>query len=150
VDLSTTTNLSYRKQYALLRSTGVRVGGAECMVPPTPSLGACAPPGSAAYAESAHARHTRRVGSWLTSVICKLLVVGTNGFSLQASPAPGSASTISCRALVAYLWSLRGRRSRDRRTSVTVRPNSINQLPRSICQRHSATSFQPCPGPQPR
>ena len=35
--LSTTTNLSYRKQYALLRSTGVRVGGgAECMVPPQP------------------------------------------------------------------------------------------------------------------
>jgi len=35
----------YRKQYALLRSTGVRVGGAECMVPPTPSLGGlCRPP----------------------------------------------------------------------------------------------------------
>ena len=33
------------KQYALLRSTGVRVGGAECMVPPpTPSLGGCAHP----------------------------------------------------------------------------------------------------------
>jgi len=32
---------SYRKQYALLRSTGVKVGGPdcpECMVPPTPSL----------------------------------------------------------------------------------------------------------------
>jgi len=42
---------SYRKQYALLRSTGVRVGGgAECMVPPTPSLGGGAvPPASAAY-----------------------------------------------------------------------------------------------------
>jgi len=38
------TNLLYRKQYALLRSNGVRVGGPECMVPPTPSLGACAPP----------------------------------------------------------------------------------------------------------
>ena len=35
----------YRKQYALLRSTGVRVGGgAECMVPPTPSLGGLCPP----------------------------------------------------------------------------------------------------------
>ena len=28
------------KQYALLRSTAVRVGGPECKVPPTPSLGA--------------------------------------------------------------------------------------------------------------
>jgi len=34
----------YRKQYALLRSTGVRVGGPDCMVPPTPSLGPV-PPG---------------------------------------------------------------------------------------------------------
>jgi len=37
------------KQYVLLRSTGVRVGGPECMVPPTPSLGGLCPPGSAAY-----------------------------------------------------------------------------------------------------
>ena len=33
-----------RKRYALLRSTGVRVGGPECMVPPTPSLGGLCPP----------------------------------------------------------------------------------------------------------
>jgi len=42
-----------REQYALLRSTGVRVGGgAECMVPPTSSLVGLCPgplPGSAAY-----------------------------------------------------------------------------------------------------
>jgi len=48
VDLSTTTNLSYRKQYALLRSIGVRVeggGGSECMVLPNPVIGkgGCAP-----------------------------------------------------------------------------------------------------------
>ena len=36
--LTTITNLSYRKQYALLRSTGVRVGGPECMVPPNPVI----------------------------------------------------------------------------------------------------------------
>jgi len=40
VDLSTTTNLSYRKQYAWLRFTGVRVGGPRVHgAPPTPSLG---------------------------------------------------------------------------------------------------------------
>jgi len=57
VDLSTTTNLSYRKQYALLRSIGVRVegGGAQSVwCSPTPSLerGAVPPaPSSAAYAQ---------------------------------------------------------------------------------------------------
>ena len=43
------TTKSYQKQYALLRFTGVRVGGPECIVPPTQSLGGCPPPGSAAY-----------------------------------------------------------------------------------------------------
>ena len=37
-------NLSYRKQYALLRSTGVRVGGPECMVHQPHHWRACAPP----------------------------------------------------------------------------------------------------------
>ena len=49
----------YRKQYALLRSTGVRVGGAECMVPPTPSLGgAVLAPCSAAYESHTHTPRT--------------------------------------------------------------------------------------------
>jgi len=34
----------------MLRSTSVRVGAPECMVPPTPSLGGGGAPGSAAYA----------------------------------------------------------------------------------------------------
>jgi len=44
MDLSTTTNLSYRKQCALLRSSGVRVGGQSACCPPTPSLGGLCPP----------------------------------------------------------------------------------------------------------
>jgi len=48
--LSTTTNLSYRKQYALLRSTGVRVGGGRVHGAPQPRhWGGAVPPGSAAY-----------------------------------------------------------------------------------------------------
>ena len=38
------------KQYALLRSTGVRVGGQSAWCPPTPSLGGLCPLGSTAYA----------------------------------------------------------------------------------------------------
>jgi len=53
MDSSTTTNFSYRKQYALLRSTGVRVGGPRVHGAPQPRHwgGTCAPapPGSAAY-----------------------------------------------------------------------------------------------------
>ena len=48
--LTTTTNLSYRKQYALLRSTGVRVGGPRVHGAPNPVIGGpVPPPRSAAY-----------------------------------------------------------------------------------------------------
>jgi len=43
MDLSTTTNLSYRKQRALLRSTGVRVGG-RVHAAPNPVIGRPVPP----------------------------------------------------------------------------------------------------------
>jgi len=43
-------NISYRKQCALLRSTGVRVGGGRVHGDPNPVIGgAVPPPGSAAY-----------------------------------------------------------------------------------------------------
>jgi len=42
---------SYRKQYALLRSTGVRVGGPRVHGAPNPVIGGPVPPGSAAYGD---------------------------------------------------------------------------------------------------